>query len=345
LEAKMLQVWINFALCALIILWAGFNLSKYGDIIAEKTGISKLWMGATLLAIITSIPELAAGISAVTIIKLPDLAVADMIGSCLINLFAIAILDIIYNLKGHGPILKHASTGHILTGALSIMLLSITSAGIFFSLKLSPFSFLGIGIFTIILAFIYIFGAHLLFRFEHKDQDSFINKKVKKLEKKEYKSHTITSAFIKFVFYALVTAAAASWLPSIAEKIALIHQLSNTFVGSIFMAIVTSLPEFTVAISAIALGSIDMGIGNLLGSNVFNIAAIFIFDIFYRKGPILAAVSPANAFSATMASLITALAIYGLIYRSQKGIFKKISWDAAGILIIYLITIYILLQL
>lgn len=54
----MLSVWSQFGVCALLIAVAGRRLSHYGDVIAEKTGLSGNWIGMILLASVTSLPEL-----------------------------------------------------------------------------------------------------------------------------------------------------------------------------------------------------------------------------------------------------------------------------------------------
>src|ERR671924_1870012 len=86
-------IWIQFGLCTAIILVAGTQLSKYGDIIAEKTGLSRTWVGVILMASVTSLPELITGISSVTVYDLPNIAAGDVIGSCMFNILIIALLD------------------------------------------------------------------------------------------------------------------------------------------------------------------------------------------------------------------------------------------------------------
>ncbi|MDH4287039.1 MAG: sodium:calcium antiporter, partial [Gallionella sp.] len=78
--------WLQFLVCLAIIGYAGYFLSRYGDIIAEKTGMSASWIGLLLLSTATSLPELATGISAVTVARAPDIAVGDVLGSTVFNL-------------------------------------------------------------------------------------------------------------------------------------------------------------------------------------------------------------------------------------------------------------------
>ena len=73
--------WVLFGACALLILAAGPKLTQNAEIIAAKRGLSDDWIGLILLASITSMPELAAGISSVTIANAPEIAVGAVFGS------------------------------------------------------------------------------------------------------------------------------------------------------------------------------------------------------------------------------------------------------------------------
>ena len=89
-------LWVEFIACTVAIVFAGARLSRYGDIIAEKTGLGRTWIGVVLLATVTSLPELVTGISSVTYAGFPDIAVGDVLGSCVFNLLILAILDAMY---------------------------------------------------------------------------------------------------------------------------------------------------------------------------------------------------------------------------------------------------------
>ena len=55
---NLFVIWLSLLACLAVIGFAGFHLSKSGDIIAEKTGLSRSWIGLILLATTTSLPEL-----------------------------------------------------------------------------------------------------------------------------------------------------------------------------------------------------------------------------------------------------------------------------------------------
>jgi cation:H+ antiporter len=105
----MLRAWLEFAACLAVIGFAGFRLTRYADAIAEKARLSASWTGLALLATVTSLPELMTGASAVTVASAPDIAVGDVLGSAVFNLFLLACVD----LARRGPSLcAHASRGH-----------------------------------------------------------------------------------------------------------------------------------------------------------------------------------------------------------------------------------------
>jgi len=79
-------IWLELLICPAVIGYAGYFLSRYGDIIAEKTGMSASWVGLILLSTTTSLPELATGKSSVTFANAPNIAVGDVLGSTVFNL-------------------------------------------------------------------------------------------------------------------------------------------------------------------------------------------------------------------------------------------------------------------
>lgn len=151
----------------------------------------------------------------------------------------------------------------------------------------------------------------------------------------------LKQSLFMFSIYALLIVAAACYLPEIGEKIAKLTGLGDSFIGSSFIAITTSLPEITVSIAAARMGAFDMAVANLLGSNLFNVAILGVIDFCYRKGPLLSSVSSTNVITALMAILSTAIVVIGLSYRSSKK-FLFLAGDAIAILLVYALSNYLL---
>ena len=121
-------IWFQFIALAVIIFFSGSKLLKYGDIIAEKTGLGRTWIGVILMASVTSLPELITGISSVTLFDLPNITVGDILGSCMFNILIITLLDA---LAGSVPISTKVHEGHVLSASFGILLLGLVGITIF----------------------------------------------------------------------------------------------------------------------------------------------------------------------------------------------------------------------
>ncbi len=143
---------------------------------------------------------------------------------------------------------------------------------------------------------------------------------------------------------ALFIIAAATWLPHLGDRISEMTGLGNTFVGSVFIALSTSLPELVITVGAIRIGAIDLALGNIFGSNLFNIGILALDDMLYTKGALLSSVSSNHVVSAIAAIMMTAIAIIGLTYRTDRK-FLFLAWDSVGIAAVYTVSTLILFAL
>ena len=332
----MILPWLGFLVCTGVIVYSGTKLSRYGDVIAEKTGLGKVWIGMVLMASVTSLPELVTGISSVTYAGVPDIAVGDVLGSCVFNMLIIAILDAVYRIM---PISAKAHQGNILSAGFGIILLSMVAASLFLGKYISSIGW--IGPYSLFFIIIYFVAVRLVYSYEKRQISALIKEKAIELR---YKDIPAKTAVVNYSINAAVVIIAATFLPKIGVGIAETTGLGQTFVGNIFIALSTSLPEFVVSMTAIKIDAIDLAIGNLFGSNIFNIFILAIDDIFFIKGPILSFANPNHIISALSAITMTTIAIIGLTYRASK---KRLllSWDSIGIIIIYILNIMMLYTL
>lgn len=329
-------LWAGFIICTAAIVYSGIKLSKYGDIIAEKTGLGRAWIGLVLMASVTSLPELVTGISSVTFAGLPDIAVGDVLGSCVFNMLIIALLDAVYRIM---PISAKAHQGNVLSAAFGILLLSIVALSIFLGKHISPLGW--IGYYSIFFIIIYLIAMRLVFFYEKRQIAALIKEKAIELR---YEGISTKTAVVQYCLNAVIVIVAATFLPKIGEGIAETTGLGQTFVGNIFIAVSTSLPEVVVSFTAVKMDAVDLAIGNLFGSNIFNIFILALDDIFFIKGPILSFANQNHIISAMSAVAMTAIAVIGLTYRSmKKPLF--IAWDSIGITIIYIVNLMLLYML
>jgi cation:H+ antiporter len=320
---------VGFVICATFITLSGTQLSKYGNKLAEATGLSKAWVGLILMATVTSLPELVTGVSAVTVVKAPDLATGNILGSCAFNLLMLSLLDLFVK----KPITSLVHTSHIVSGAFGIILLAIAGAGISFNFEF--FDLLWISPLSLVLMGVYVIAMRAVFLYEKAHPDELV------AVVHSGGSNSVRKTITIYSLHALIVVLAALFLPYFGERIATHFGLSDTFFGTVFLAITTSLPEVVVAISALRLGAPDMAMGNLLGSNVFNIFILAVLDFFYTEGPLYTAISGKHIVSVFSSIVMTAVVAAGLVVRPEKKRFY-LGIDAWIILIIYLINILLI---
>lgn len=321
----------GFITCVAFILLGGSRLSKYGDIIADLTGIGKAWLGLVLMGAITSLPELITGVSSILIIDAPEIAVGDVMGSCAFNLLILAFLD--YFIPGK-PLSSMVTKGHVVGGFLGMILLTFSVIAILFASVfpvigwISSSSVLLIGVYFVAIRIIYKNETRLAA--EAKQGQIFI--------KKNNEEISLPLAIRRYIIAALIVVVAAVFLPYFAELLSDQTGMNKSFVGTLLVAATTSLPELAVSVSAVRRGSVDIAVGNLLGSNIFNMLILSIDDIMYTKGPLLAAVSINHALSGLVALLMTAIVGISIVYSTP---FKRFS---LGIDAIILVVFYVLLM-
>lgn len=330
------SVWLQFGACAALIAAAGSQLCRYGDAIADKTGLSGNWVGLVLLATVTSLPELATGLSAVALADAPDIAVGNVLGSCMVNLTTLAVLDM---LQRGGSIYLRASPSHLLSAGFGGALIGLTLASLLLGENIERYRLGHVGWYAPLIALLYVAAVRAVFLRERGDP-----KGAQEAARQRFPDLTLGQVVWRYALAAVVVVGAGIWLPFIAARLAAVMDWHGTLVGTLFVALTTTLPELVVSISALRIGALDMAIANVLGSNLFNILILAIDDLFYFKGPILARVAPFHALSALSAVLMTALVIAAIRQRPQVRPFVRAGWASPGIVIIYLGTAYLLYQ-
>jgi len=327
-------VWLKFVVCLGIILFAGTKLARYGDVIAERTGLGRLWIGLVLLAFITSIPELTTGISAVALVKVPDLAMGTLMGSCIFNLLILAVLDVIHR---RTPVLSDARMGHIMSGGAGILLIGFTAITIFVGVKFSGLALGWVSIPSILIIILYLVAVRLMFVFERKRRSALPSD-----EPRQYGALSMRTVWLKFALAAAAVIGAGIWLAYIGDEIDQVTGLGATFVGSLFLAFTTSVPELALTVAAVRLGAVDLAVADVLGANMINIAKIFILDLFYTEGSLIAAVSNSHLMTALVAVVMTSIVIFALLFRRRRKTFVFISWYGVLLIALYAFGAYAL---
>ncbi len=334
MNTALIVVWAEFALCVLLIAVAGSRLSRYGDAIAEKTGLGGTWIGLILLATVTSLPELVTGASAVTLAAAPNIAIGDALGSCVFNLALLVVMDMVS--RGES-IYARASQAHLLSAAFGVILIGFVGFSILLHGDGLQWSLFHVGLYTPILVILYAIAMRTVFRYERAQLAERVEEAAAR-----YPDITLRQAVIGYAAAAAVVIAAGIWLPFIGVAMAEAMGWQRSFVGTIFVAFATSVPELVVTLSALRLGALDLAISNLLGSNLFDILIIALDDVLYLKGSILADVSPVHGVSAFSAVIMTGVVMVGVFYRARVRVLRRAGWVSMFLFAMYLLNTYIL---
>jgi cation:H+ antiporter len=325
---------IQSVVCVVLVVVVGTRLSQSADVLAEKTNLGRTWVGSVLLAGATSLPELATGISAVTVFNAPDLAAGGIFGSCLSNLLILAILDIV---SGSQPLLGRVQSGHALAAGMGSILLGTAAAGILLAQTGNNLVLGWVGIPSLALILLYLISMRILVGFELKRRAEVLEEEANVYQYQHIKSR---QAYLTFALLSIAIVVLGIWLASLGDRIAAVTGLGESFIGALLLATTTSLPEAVAAFAAIRLDALDLAVSNLFGSNIFNLAILGIYDLAYLRGDFWANISGVHLFTAIVAMIMTSVAIVGLIYRAARPARLYITWDGVALIALYLGAMY-----
>lgn len=325
---------LQFLGAAAAIVLAGTFLTRYADTIGERTGLGRTLAGMVLLATATSLPELSVCCN-VARWGNADLALGNLFGSCLFNLLNLAVLDLLH--RGANRMFSRAAAAHALSAAMSIMMLAVC---LVFLLSRFERTIAGVGPGPFVVAIIYLAGLRLVY---FDQQSAALEAEV---PSPLGTPPPYTSLFRAVIGYALATVIillTAPLLGSAAEGIADKTGLGGSFVGTTLVAICTTLPELVTTVAAVRAGAFDLAVGNILGSNTFNMVILLPVDAFY-DGSLLADASPTHAITATCGILVTAVASLGFLYRAEKR-YWIVEPDAALVILLVLMSLWLVYYL
>ncbi len=319
------MAWVQFILSAVILVYAAIKLAEYGDVIAVRTRLSGMFIGTLLIAGATSLPELLSAINAIGQ-GVPNLAAGSMFGSAMFNMFVLAILDLIHQ---NARILRRVAMNHALTASLANLMMGLA---VFFILANLDLKIGWVGADSLIIIVTYIGGVRLL-------QGGRTALPPDKID--DTKVPSLRRAGIGFGLATLVLVITTPFLVGSTNTIAQQTGISAGFIGATLLAATTSLPELVTTIAAARIGAYDLAVGNLFGSNIFNMFALGLTDFFYTEGRFLGAIDPAFAMVGLLGLLLTGMGLIGNLARVERRLFF-VELDALLIFLGYFAGMYFL---
>ncbi len=270
------MIWAEFSITAVLVIFFGYKLSDKADKLAEIKGFGKGVVGFILLGFATSLPELIATVSSTLLLDNPDLGAGNIIGSNNANLFILAV-SLLFVLS-----LRKKNNALDVESLVSLSFCFLTASVFFAAFLFGGRPVFGkVSLFSILMLIFFFASISALTQHSSDEEGD-----------ERDPGHAGPVFYTLLIFYIIVLVVVSYYLAGVVERISILTGLSSSSAGAIFLAWATSLPELVVTISAIIIGSSEMGIGNILGSNIFNFAILSIADFLskssksiYEAGP------------------------------------------------------------
>ena len=291
-----------------ILVWGANKFVDHASVIAKHMGISDLVIGLTLIAFGTSAPEIFVGISSI-INQNEEIALGTAIGSNISNIALIFGVSCLYLV---GP--SKTQLWNLLPFGLSVVLLGLTLADGSISFNES------MGFVGILMIFMFV-----LFKTDGLNEEA-----------SEGSNEFGRSLFMSLI--GLITLIAGANIAVIyAENTALLLGVPKVIIGLTIIALGTSLPELAATVVALRKGKHQMVVGNIIGSNVFNLVFIIPMIGFFGSVTLSPMVMQRDFYILLALSLVFVL--LAIVLTKLK--FKKIIFSLSGVILIASYILYI----
>jgi len=241
----------------------------------------------------------------------------------MINMFLLAILDLMHRKE---RLLRKAALKHALSGSLAVLMIGMV---VFFIMANIQGSVGWVGIDSLAIIVVYVISSRLI------QTNASHSSLPASSDEIPAGTPSLKRGLLGFLIAAGVLVVITPMMVSASVGIAEITGLGTTFIGTTLVALVTSLPELVTTIAAARMGADDMAIGNLFGSNLFNMFALGLTDFFYLQGRFLGVVDPAFLLVGMLGLLMTSMALIGNLARLERRILF-IELDSLALILVYL---------
>lgn len=271
------QLWLAllvFLGSAAAVIFFGIRLAVYGDALASLTGWGRLFVGSILIALATSLPELAANITAVRLVEPPNpgLAVGNVVGANMLNMFTFAAVALVF---GGKIFLQRVAPQQ---AYLIITAVTLTGLALLFGAIKLEIAVYKIGLASVILIAVFIAGMYIVYKTKPAGDDN---------DDEAPPDMGLGKAWAMFLLVSAGVIISGYFLSVSADSIAEITGISSGTVGILLVSLVTTMPEASSTIAAARIRAFDLGVAGLYGSCAFNVTILFYADLFYRGGEVV----------------------------------------------------------
>lgn len=305
----------------LILFWSADQFVYSATATARNFNMSALLIGLTLVSLGTSAPEVFVAVAS-ALEGSPELAVGNAIGSNIANIgMVLGITAILVPLPFRVDVLRRDLPILIIVTACAGIALVNLYLGVFDAL----FLFVGLGLY--------------LFRLVREHQRTYTFEKAADIsDLDETPDMSVPKSIAIFLFSLALLLGSAELLVWAATEIAIRMGISELIIGLTVIAVGTSLPELVVSVSCAFKGQTDLAIGNIVGSNIFNILLVLAIPGLLSPIALESQILWRDFLLMFMMTLLLVLFAYGVRSKAKitrlEGGFLLLIWVA------YLISLY-----
>ncbi len=339
-DSLPLLILIPIFVAGAVAVWlAGTQLSNTTDILSSRFGFGEALGGVIFLAIATNLPEIAITSSAALTNNI-GVAIGNILGGIAIQTVVLVVLDVFGLWSSDALTYEAASLQLVLEGVLvvavltiSIMATQLPSSVIF--LHITPGSLLIVALWLVGIWLIQKARTDLPWQDKGRAPDrveTTADKKAKEKQEKRKKQST-ARVIITFIIVSVVTLVAGVALEETSNAIAKDVGLSNVVFAATFLAAATALPEVSTGLQSVKIRDYNLAVSDIFGGNAFLPVLFFLADLLSGQATLPHAMN-SDVYLASLGILLTAVYIYGLIFRPKRQIFRM-GIDSLIVLILY----------
>jgi cation:H+ antiporter len=333
IDFRGLPLPVNIAILfvsAAIVWGAGSRLAHVVDAIAEKTGIGRVFAGFLLLGGVTSLPELATVITAAHNGH-AHLALSSILGSVSTNVLLLALADAVLGRDALTSVVAHPAT--LLQGALGILLLAVVAVAI----TVGEVSLFGLGAWSAALVPLFALAVWITSLYENRPTwvvaEGMPIPGLAPAEAAEI-ALPLRGLMMRATAAGLVILIAGYLLAETGDAVAVQTGIGESMVGFVLIGLATSLPEISSMVAAVRIHRYELAIGDIFGTNLFDLLLIPIADLAYGPSPILGSAGRFETVAVLLGIVLTSIYVVGLLDRRNRTILRM-GYDSLAAIIVF----------
>lgn len=322
----------GFLAAAAVVVASGLRITGLADRLADRTGLGEAVAGGLLLGAATSLSGTVVSITAAND-GYASLAYSNSIGGIAAQTAFLALADLTYrkaNLEHAGAELANIFQAVVLIVLLTLPLLAGGVAEV---------TVLAVHPVSLAIPAVYVGALYATRRLRAAPMWRPVTTLETRIDTPEAEddARRATSTARLFAIFILLMAVmgVAGWvIAKTAAEITGRLALSESLVGALLTAVVTSLPELVTTLAAVRVGALQLAIGGIIGGNTFDTLFLTAADVAYRDGSLYHAIGTADHFWTATGVLMTAILLAGLVFRERSGP-ARMGLESLALLIVY----------